>query len=225
MKLNKLLGLAVAVAAVSSLSAAIDADIQSKNGLALKLYAQVLKGRAGAPHHVALADPIAYDTEKLVESVGIARSAPYVIVELPKAKAKVKAYLDACMFGHANIGDQFLTAVVGGVGQPANTTYGAFITAFDAAFDIAVTAATINEAGPANAKLGTLLNAQERIDAKIQALITPWLDGLAVGGANIARANCQQDGAAAHGLLLGDAPADDTVESLRNGILAAIIIH
>lgn len=228
MKLNKLLGLAVALAAVNSLSAAIDPDIQGKNGLALKQYAQQLKGLTAKPHHTELADPVAYDTEKLIESIGSTASAPYITAELPKAKARVKAYLDACMDGNNDPTDEFLLAVVPGGGvQPADTTYGAFITAFDAAFDAAVTSVTIAEAGPVSAKLSVLADCQERIDGKVAALIIPWFTGLHAGGLanDILHGNCQADGNAANGGTLGDAPGGIQLADLLAGVQGAIIIH
>ncbi len=229
MKINKLLGLAVALAAVSSLSAAaaIDADIAGKNGLALKQYAQVLKNRAGLPHHAALSAAGAYDTEKLIESVGIVNMPAYVAAELPKLKVRAKAYLDECMTGHAAIGDQFLLAAVEGGTQPANTTYGAFITAFNTELDRVITAVAIAENGPATAKLSLLVDAQERFDAKVQAAIIPWVTALHAGGLgqNVLHANCQADGADANGAGIANAPAGITVADLLLGLQEALIVH
>ena len=224
MKINKLLSFAVALAAVSSLSAAIDADIQAKNGLALKYYAQVLKDRAGKPHHTALALPAAYDTEKLIESVGVVNMPAYVAAELPKLKERTKAYLDQCMNGHAATGDQFLLAVVAGGTQPADSTYGAFITAFNAELDRVITAAAIAENGPANAKLSVLVDAQERFDLKVQDAIAPWVTALHAGGPaqNVLHANCQADGADAG---IANAPDGITVADLLLGLQSAIIVH
>lgn len=227
MKINKLLSFAVALAAASSLSAAIDADIQAKNGLALKQYAQVLKGRAGATHHAVLALPDAYDTDKLIESVGVVNMPAYVAAELPKLKERTKEYLDQCMNGHSDFADEFLLAVVAGKDQPVDITYGAFITAFNANLDRVITAAAIAEKGPANAKLSVLIEAQERFDFKVQAAIVPWVTALHGGGItmNVLHANCQADGADANGAGIAKAPAANTVAALLLGLQNAIIVH
>lgn len=231
MKINKLAMAAVAMAALgtTSLSAAyiIDGDIQSKNGLALKQYAQVLKDRAGLPHHGALTQAVAYDTEKLIESVGVPNMPAYVAAEIPKLKERTKAYLDQCMNGHNDIGDEFLLAVVVGPNQPVDNTYGAFITAFNAELDRVVTAVAIAENGPANAKLSSLVNAQERFDAKVQAAIVPWVTALHGGGLqqNVLHANCQANGLDANGAGIANAPAGAKVADLLKGLQEALIVH
>lgn len=229
MKINKLLGLAVALAAVSSLSAAIDADIAGKNGVVLKQYAQVLKNRAGQPHHGALAGS---DTDQLLQDAHAATGNcdVYIPAELARAKARGIAALTALGADGANL-LAAARAPAGGLGahQPAGVTVGHMKAAFNAAFDAAVGAggANVAAAEPLGTSHRQIQVAIDAVDVALQGVVQPWLTSLHAAG--LAQANVFDAGTRAAILGVID-PAGalgivDTLQAFSDYMQAALITH
>lgn len=221
MKLNKLGMAAVAFAALSTtgLSAAIDPDIAGKNGLALKQYAMVLKHRPRPQaHHVALAGS---DIDELLKDIETATGNAdiYIAAEVVRARTRGLAALTAL----GNDGQNLFAAVVGGAGQPADVTVGAFKAAFSAAFDAAVGAqgASVLVPEPAGPNLRQLQACIEGVDAATQLLIQPWITALHGGG--LAQTNVLD--AARSAAIVAITGSADTLQDFSNYLQDAIITH
>jgi len=88
----------------------IDPDVKDKNGLALKQYAQRLKGLpVSAAHHRNL---VTTDTDELIKGIGSDNSAYIAFVEIGLKKA-LRTWIETCLLPGA---DDLLFTTIKGVG-------------------------------------------------------------------------------------------------------------
>ena len=93
MKVNKLLIIFLMSLFVYLSAAQLDDDINSKNGLALKQYAQALKhGPKALPHHIQFART---DTDALIKAAHSGSLESFVKLIKPKIKLAFNSWLDA----------------------------------------------------------------------------------------------------------------------------------
>lgn len=148
----------------------VDADIQGKNGLALKQYAMVLKAIPPAPaHHATLATT---DTDELIKGIGTDNSA-YIGFAKKGIKDLLKTWIKTVLLAAGD--KKFLSRSVSGRVLPdkraASCKRNDFIEKLNTIIDGTATAAV----APANAKLGSLKNARTAILDEFVAEVTNWI--------------------------------------------------
>ncbi len=148
---------------------AVDADIQSKGGLALKQYAQHLKGLPAAPaHHAALATT---DTDELIKGIGTDNSA-YIAFAKTGIKALLKTWIETVLL----VADaKFLSSRGSGLilpdKRPVSYNRNDFIAKLDTIIDGTATVVV----APADAKLASLKAARAAILDEFAAEVETWI--------------------------------------------------
>ncbi len=185
----------------------VDADIQGKNGLALKQYAMVLKALPAAPgHHANL---VATDTDELIKGIGTDNSA-YIAFAKKGIKTALKTWIETVLLAAGN--NKFLSSKGPGGGmpdkRPATFNRNDFIAKLDTIIDGTATVAL----APADAKLASLKAARTAILDEFVAEVTIWITTslMAVNGAGFVNGTVAVGG------------ATDLVDRSRDEFIAAI---
>ncbi len=149
-----------------------DDDISSKNGLALKQYAQTLKhGPKALPHHIQLART---DTDALIKAAHSGSLESFIKLIKPKIKLAFNNWLDVLIPGE---GDILVFEPENVANAPINKSKAALKEAFAKVVDDTPVAT----AAPANASLKLLMETATAVNLEICKSAENWGKSLVKG--------------------------------------------
>ncbi len=172
MKVNKLLIIFSMSLFVYLAAAQFDDDINSKNGLALKQYAQALKhGPKALPHRIQLART---DTDALIKAAHSGSLESFVKLIKPKIKLAFNSWLDVIIPGEDDI-------LVFEPEKVANAPVNKSKIALKEAFSKIIDDTLVTTLPPANASLKLLMGTANNVNLEICNSAAKWLGSLVKG--------------------------------------------